>query len=427
MQDEAHLRIQQHRVARLGHSQKEDRIWDQNPVNDNSYPPPQRKDLCSQKPSSHLTPGVKDRPLKTRIRKLFNFPCSVYGKSLMLSIGFEALLVIIMQSVIVVLYFRSLRDTPLFPASGNPLDALPPYLDPRNQSRSIPAYMIVFVFAQLFQLALAWDAIRAQNTIEIISIVAFNLCCFAYSIFEISQIQSSLCLVNSDSGSCTFDFIVADKSQELLTSLTPFLIVIIAVIGLTQCAVTWLSYQLFQEFGWKIYKKIGADPNMKIMYRAYQIYLVLIKIDLFFFVGFSIQFIYLTLTKRQTDPEYWLTIVVLPITVVILYVAVYAVRHESRRWMTAFLFAMHGGVAYFIFKVVRMWVGDQDQIGKYAGVRYFLTLFASLCLIAILATIVNAAVCFRNFGKGLKPHIIKDNREANNSASATGERVMEID
>lgn len=45
--------------------------------------------------------------------------------------------------------------------------------------------------------------------------------------------------------------------------LTPFLIVIIAVIGLTQCAVTWLGYQLFQEFGWKIYKKIGADPNMK--------------------------------------------------------------------------------------------------------------------------------------------------------------------
>lgn len=163
MQDEAHLRIQQHRVTRLGHSQKEDRIWDQNPVTDHfSYPPPQRKDLCSQKPSSHLTPDVKDRPLKSRIRKLFNFPCSIYGKSLMLSIGFEALLVIIMQSVIVVLYFRSLRDTPLFPASGNPLDALPPYLDPRNQSRSIPAYMIVFVFAQLFQLALAWDAVSYQ-------------------------------------------------------------------------------------------------------------------------------------------------------------------------------------------------------------------------------------------------------------------------
>ncbi|KAG0093614.1 hypothetical protein BGZ93_002842 [Podila epicladia] len=428
MQDEEHHRFQQHRVARPGHSQNDDRIRDQKSVTDHfSYPPPQHKDSSSQKSTSQSTIEVKDRSLKTRVRKLFNFPCSIYGKSLMLSIGFEALLVIIMQTVIVVLYFHSLRDTPLFPASGNTDDQLDPYLDPRNQSRSIPAYMIVFVFAQLFQLVLAWDAVRAQNTIEIISIVAFNLCCFAYSIFEISQIRSSLCLGSSASYSCTFDFIAADKSEDLLKFLTPFLIVIIAVIGLTQCIVTWLGYQLFQEFGWKIYKKIGADPNMKIMYRAYQIYLVLIKIDLFFFVGFSIQFIYLTLTKRRTDPEYWLTIVVLPITVLILYVAVYAVRHESRRWMAAFLFAMHGGVAYFIFKVVRMWVGDQGQVGKYAGVRYFLTLFATLCMIAILATIVNAAVCFRNFGKGLKQHIMKDNREANISASATGGRVMEID
>lgn len=163
MQDEVHLRIQQHRVARPSHNQNEDRIWDQTPVTDHfSYPPPQRKDMSYQESSSHPTPELKDRSLKTRIRKLFNFPCSIYGKSLMLSIGFEALLVIIMQTVIVVLYFRSLRDTPLFPASGNPLDALPPYLDPRNQSRSIPAYMIVFVFAQLFQLALAWDAVSCQ-------------------------------------------------------------------------------------------------------------------------------------------------------------------------------------------------------------------------------------------------------------------------
>ncbi|KAF9428776.1 hypothetical protein BGZ94_001096 [Podila epigama] len=364
------------------------------------------------------------------MRKLVRFPCSIYGKSLMLSIGIEALLVIIMQTVIVALYFQSLRDDPLTPDSGKASDELPPYLDNRNQSRSIPAYMIVFVFAQLFQLVLAWDAVRAQNTIEIISIVVFNMCCFAYSIFEISQIKSSLCIAAPGETSCKFDsqfFVPVGRSESLLTSIKPFLIIIVVVIGLTQCAVTWLGYQLFQEFGWKIYKKIGADPNMKIMYRAYQIYLVLIKVDLFFFVGFSIQFIYLTLTKRDADPEYWVTIVVLPITVAILYVAVYAVRHESRRWMTAFIVAMHGGVAYFIFKVVRMYVGDEDQKKKYYGVKYFLTLFATLCLITILATIFNAAVCFRNFGKGLKPHIMKDSREVNNSTSATNGRVMVID
>ncbi|KAF9586460.1 hypothetical protein BGW38_004537 [Lunasporangiospora selenospora] len=298
---------------------------------------------------------------RARLTKLVRFPCSVYGKSLMLTIAIEALLVIIMQAVIVVKYFDGLVDDPIVPD-------YPPYLDPLNQSRSIPAYLIVFVFAQLFQLVLAWDAVRAQNTIEMIAIVIFNLCCFAYSIFEISQIRTSLL------DSSQFGFFGPDgMADQLQASVKPFLIVVIVAIGVTQCLVTWLAYQLFQEFGWKIYKKIGADPNMKKMYRAYQIYLVLIKIDLFFFVGFSIQFIYLTLTKRSEDPEYWLTIIVLPLTIVILYIAVYAVRHESRRWMMTFIVAMLCGVAYFVFKVTRMYVGE--LVGKYAGVKKFLTLF----------------------------------------------------
>jgi len=108
------------------------------------------------------------------------------------------------------------------------------------------------------------------------------------------------------------------------------------------------------------------------MYRAYQIYLVLIKVDLFFFVGFSIQFIYLTLTN-SSDPEYWLTIIVTPLTPLMLYIAFYAVRHESRNWMTTFIVAMLCGVVYFVFKVVRMYYGNNTD--KYKDVKKFLTLF----------------------------------------------------
>ncbi|KAK3827006.1 MAG: hypothetical protein J3R72DRAFT_374325 [Linnemannia gamsii] len=333
-----------------------------------------------------------------------------------------------MQVVIVTLYFGSLIDNPLEPPTEGPNKgvSLPPYLDIRNESRSIPAYLIVFVFAQLFQLVFAWDAVRAQNTIELIGIVMFNLSCFIYSIFEISQIRNSL----ERAGKAYFFDPNLEKSHQMAmdlnASLLPFLIVIICVIGITQCLVTWLAYRLFQEFGWKIYKKIGADPNIKKMYRAYQIYLVLIKVDLFFFVGFSIQFIYLTLTRRNNDPEYWLTIIILPATLPILYIAIYAVRHESRRWMAAFLTAMLGGVIYFIYKIVRMYVGEKVPI--YAGVYYFLTLFASLCLVTILLTIANAAVCYLNFGRGLKAHLIRDGQPSPNAGtSSAGGRVMEID
>ncbi|KAF9960790.1 hypothetical protein BGZ72_005955 [Mortierella alpina] len=410
IQAEDTLRMQQHRVARpnAAASVQDSRVSENKPPNYYAYPP-------QPNASSTSLDQTEDNSFKAQFTKLFRFPCSTYGKALMLVIALEALLVIIIQTVIVVKYFDALRDTPIIDDSSDPQ---PPHLDKNNMSRSIPAYLIVFVFAQLFQLVLAWDAVRAQNTIEIIGIVIFNTCCFAYAIFEISQNNRSL------KESAKF-FVPAGSALELINELLPFLIVVIVVIGVTQCIVTWLAYQLFQEFGWKIYKKIGADPNMKKMYRAYQIYLVLIKVDLFFFVGFSIQFIYLTLFKRTADPEYWITIMVLPLTIVILYIAVYAVRHESRKWMITFLVAMHCGVLYFVFKVVRMYVGD--RVMNYEGVRNFLMLFATLCLMTILATIANAAVCYRNFGKGLKAHLLKDSRGSGAATSSTSGRVLEID
>ncbi|KAF9148895.1 hypothetical protein BG015_009324 [Linnemannia schmuckeri] len=422
------LHRNQHRIARQDNSNNGAASGEPKPPGYFSYPPqPHHADsslTTSSSPDSH-----DDGTFRSRLRRLYRFPCSVYGKGLIGVIGVEALLVIIMQVVIVVLYFGSLVDYSLPPPPDGPNAniTLPPYLDTQNESRAIPAYLIVFVFAQLFQLVFAWDAVRAQNTIELIGIVLFNLCCFVYSIFEISQIQRSLSeagkkgFFNSKPGMSS-----PEVAMDLNASLRPFLIVMVCVFGITQCLVTWLAYRLFQEFGWKIYKKIGADPNIKKMYRAYQIYLVLIKVDLFFFVGFSIQFIYLTLTRRSNDPEYWLTIIILPVTIPILYIAIYAVRHESRKWMAVFLTTMLAGVVYFIYKIVRMYYGEKVLI--YAGVNRFLTLFASLCLVAILLTIVNAAICYLNFGRGLKAHLIGDGHPSPNAGtSSTGGRVMEID
>ncbi|KAK3822829.1 MAG: hypothetical protein J3Q66DRAFT_330223 [Benniella sp.] len=388
------------------------------------YPPPQQPSHSRNASSDKVEQGFK-----SRVMALFNFPSSMYGKGMILVIAVEALLVIIMQAVIVGLYLKSLVTTPLEPMiiddQKNVAMSFAPYQDPRNPSRSIPAYMIVFVFAQLFQLVFAWDAVRAQNTIELISIVFFNLCCFAYSVFEISQSQRSL---DQAAAKLFFDKdlqVSQDKAVKLQGDIVPFLRVVVAVIGVTQCIVIWLAYQLFQEFGWKIYKKIGADPKIKRMFRFYQVYLVLIKVDFFFFVGFSIQFIYLTLTKGSEDPEYWLTIIVLPLTIVILYIAVYAVRHESRKWMATFFLAMFCGIVYFIFKVIRMYRGP--KVRNYEGVNKFLTLFASLCMLTILLTFANATICYRNFGKGLKPHLNREAQGFQNTTTAANERVIEID
>ena len=68
------------------------------------------------------------------------------------------------------------------------------------------------------------------------------------------------------------------------------------------------------------------------------------------------------------------------------------------------------GLAYFIFKLVRMY--EPSHLEAYLPARKELTTFAVLTIILILMTIVNACVCANNFNRGLKPYINKQKMES---------------
>lgn len=62
-------------------------------------------------------------------------------------------------------------------------------------------------------------------------------------------------------------------------------------------------------------------------------------------------------------------------------------------------------MAYFVFKLVRMYDASPQRQAEYFPARNSLTIFAILTLLALVVTMVVACVCMNNFGKGLKPHI----------------------
>jgi hypothetical protein len=120
-------------------------------------------------------------------------------------------------------------------------------------------------------------------------------------------------------------------------------------------------------------------------------------------LGFTVQF--LVIVTGLADAEFGLTIAAIPITILILFMAAFWTRRENKFGMIVTIFLFFCGLAYFIFKLARMYQPSHEL--NYLPVRKSLTSFAVITIILIVLTIINACVCTANFGKGLKPHIMK--------------------
>lgn len=130
---------------------------------------------------------------------------------------------------------------------------------------------------------------------------------------------------------------------NVLTTIIP------VVISVAEIAYIGLGWKIYHEFGWKVYKFLGADRRIKKMYASYQIYECLVKFDLFFWVGFSVQFIWLVLQKN--DWEYYVTCAALPLSIILLVEGHLAARHENKWMMVTFMSGCVGAMVYFIYKV----------------------------------------------------------------------------
>ena len=77
-----------------------------------------------------------------------------------------------------------------------------------------------------------------------------NTCCLAYAIFQHVQLSDPIMQINS-------------TSTDIMKHAMPFLMAIVGILAAAEIVFIYLSLKLYTEFGWIIYKKIGADPKMK--------------------------------------------------------------------------------------------------------------------------------------------------------------------
>jgi len=305
------------------------------------------------------------------------FGQSRYSRYALIISLFQAFIVTLLESLILAVHTRAVNEIPNTPK------LMPVFA----QGRSLTIYHVISIISQFFQLAICTDAIYHQNTIQLIALSIFIFCCFGFSCIQLYQSAGGI-----------FDVL---KQDHLPKDAIPFEIaVIVMMFGFSLCF-AYLGYKLYQEFGWTIYKKIGADMEMRDRYKMYQIFIVLLKFNIFFIFGFSVQFLSLLVILNDKGEILQHIIFSLVTSIVVIVVGYWGVQSEKKILMYIFMIGCLVGEGYLIWRLVEV---TQNDNNKYIGAKIWISFFLYVCLVLTLVTFIISIRCLRNFDKGLIYH-----------------------
>ncbi|KAI7892379.1 uncharacterized protein EV154DRAFT_418738 [Mucor mucedo] len=243
---------------------------------------------------------------------------------------------------------------------------------------------IAFMGFQLWFLGMAFDATVYQNTAEILALGILNVAC---AVLGALQVVDGVKWLDRLTGTSypTEPLAMAEKIEiSLSVVLLTFAIIM-----------SYLSYQMSKQFGWNIYKKIGADVQIQKMYRMFQFFVLALKID--FFTGFMVSIFYL-IQFAMKKGIMWETIVQVIVTVCMIPMLFFgrsAGSAESKTKMIIFLTFLCLVLFHFVL------IFTQTLQPNNSWYTWIVLIWIGVAFTLITAGL--GIVCTINFGKGLKP------------------------
>lgn len=254
--------------------------------------------------------------------------------------------------------------------------------------KTLPCYLALFILAEIFELIMAFDALRSRNIIQLMGIVLFH---GALIVFSALQFHETHVAIFNCQPYCVTD------PNNLWNKVQPFLVVAPCIVAASWFFLMFWIKQLYAEFGWVIFHVVGANPKFKSMYQFYQIFICLLKFDFFCFVGVTMQLLIVVLNKQSA--EFGITIAAIPVVLLLLAGCARAVKHEVKWLMIISFGLMIAAMAYFLYKLDRFYA--PASAAQYVSTRATLTVFTVVAFLLLSTSLAIGIKCFRDFDKGL--------------------------
>ncbi|GAA5800665.1 hypothetical protein EDC94DRAFT_604082 [Helicostylum pulchrum] len=328
---------------------------------------------------------------------------SKYTKAFTFLVALTAVICIILEAIIVhshVNVYNELRDDGLI------IDVPTTSVDPENNLsaanemalslRRLKNENVFFILLCLFQLVLGIDAIVRQSVIQLMSHTLIQILAVVFAAIQVGGTIKKNNDVKTkfpapEDPKVAWNFGLALRNEiGLVSIMTLFAFIFI-----------YLCWKLYKQFGWNIYKRIGADINLQKRFRLAQLYLLNLKLDAFFQLVLCI-FYAVVMTQEKyynlwgtTNRKFVAYIIHIVLTVLLipgLLLARYGVITENKKVMIVFM------VTQFIMCLDFILV-----LADSAGSWVFWILAVCLAISLSISTFIFSILVSRNFGKGLKP------------------------
>ncbi|CAJ0625285.1 16276_t:CDS:2 [Entrophospora sp. SA101] len=266
-------------------------------------------------------------------------------------------------------------------------------------------YHALFILSLGFQILMCIDALRNNNSIQLVSLVIFNLLSLAYAGIQIYQH-----IILEERGTDEAIFVPSDMyptsymaKHHFTSRMRPLEYTIIGLVAVFSVYLCVIAYKLVKEFGWEIYKTYSADVEIKRAFINLSILQTLIKMDIFFIGAYAIQL----LPSQQIgyDQTVIETVLIFVIGVIMMAMAWYSVVKELKYLLLSVINALFVCLIYIGYKLVRInlpkYFNENPDSDPYQFTRRFLTFFLGVTFLLVIFSIIYAIICFRNMMNGI--------------------------
>ncbi|RIB27464.1 hypothetical protein C2G38_1778908 [Gigaspora rosea] len=188
---------------------------------------------------------------------------------------------------------------------------------PLLKTNSFVLEFLFLVLFQIFQFNFSLNAIFNQYTTQVIIITLINGVVALYGFIHVYEIKKlvteiSSCAISIDPEYMSYDF------PFILTSL-----ILAATMG-------YLAYKVRYDLGERIYKKIGLDVTMQVLFKIRLIFLMLMKLNMYFMLVIASTTLYLFVYITDENLSFvFRTLIIIQFSVVLVQFAAQYIVHRA--------------------------------------------------------------------------------------------------